>query len=513
MNTSPPWLSPGTWTVRGAAVIGAEGHLVQVEAKHSGASQEPIRLTGLPEISVCQTRDRVRAAIVNSGLTWPGGVTVTVRPESLPKHGSGLDLAIAVAVLTAAGAVAAVPERCLFYGELGLDGSLRPVRGVVPAVLAAAHAGCTQAVVPEQNAAEAVTVPGMTVIPAGSLRDVVAWLRGDCLPARSAMGADLTASSPHACPEGGPDCLAVPPMVRQAAEVSAAGGHHLCLTGPPGAPIPAIAAAVAALMPPLAREDMVEVTAIHSAAGLLGPGHAVITRPPFRAPHHTITPAAMAGGGQEMRPGEAALAHRGVLFLADAPEFPRAVLGMLRQPLCDGEIIVARGGRIVRFPAAFTLIAGMAPCPCRTLTGCSCSQAEARRYRGRVSRELGHRIDMWLDLAPAAPAGDRPEPHRQAGHVSAGRVAAARDRTRHRLAGTPWRLNGDIPGAELRRSYLPPPEAMAVVHRAVDLGRISAQAAHRVLRVAWTLADLEGLDHPGQDECSQALALHLGGIR
>ena len=177
MNTSPPWLSPGTWTVPGATMVGAEGHLVQVAAIHVGASQEPIRLTGLPEISVCQTRDRVRAAVVNSGLPWPDGVTVTVRPEALP-NGSGLDLAIAVAVLTAAGAVAGVPDWCLFYGELGLDGSLRPVRGVVPAVLAATHTGCTQAVVPEQNAAEAVTVPGMTVIPAGSLRDVVAWLRG-----------------------------------------------------------------------------------------------------------------------------------------------------------------------------------------------------------------------------------------------------------------------------------------------------------------------------------------------
>jgi magnesium chelatase family protein len=258
---------------------------------------------------------------------------------------------------------------------------------------------------------------------------------------------------------------------------------------------------------------MVEVTAIHSAAGLLGPGHAVITRPPFRAPHHTTTPAAMAGGGQEMRPGEAALAHRGVLFLANAPEFPRAVLGMLRQPLCDGEIIVARGGRIVRFPAAFTLIAGMAPCPCHALADCTCSEAKARRYRGRVSRELGHRIDIWLDLAPGADAGDRPELDRQAIHVSAGRVAAARDRAQHRLAGRPWRLNGDIPATELRRSYLPPPEAMAAVRRAVDLGQISAPMAHRVLRVAWTLADLAGLDHPGQDECSQALALHLGGLR
>lgn len=198
MNTSPPWLSPGTWTVRSAAVIG-EGHLVQVEAKHSGAGREPIRLAGLPEIIVCQTRDRVRAAIVNSGLPWPSGVTVAVRPESLAKHGNGLDLAVAVAVLTAAGAVAAVPERCLFYGELGLDGSLRPVRGVVPAVVAATHADYAQAVVPEQNAAEAVTVPGMTVIPAGSLCEVVAWLRGGRLSSRPTISANPTASTVHDC--------------------------------------------------------------------------------------------------------------------------------------------------------------------------------------------------------------------------------------------------------------------------------------------------------------------------
>ena len=302
-------------------------------------------------------------------------------------------------------------------------------------------------------------------------------------------------------------------MVRQAAEVSAAGGHHLCLTGPPGAPIPAIAAAVAALMPPLAGEDMVEVTAIHSAAGLLGPGHAVITRPPFRAPHHTITPAAMPGGGQEMRPGEAALAHRGVLFLADAPSSPVPCWGC-----CASRCATARSsspgmagscGSRLRSPSLPAWPpARAAPWP-----------AAVAARRKLAATEAGSAAN-WATASTCGSTSPRlsppetgPEPHRQAAHVSAGRVAAARHRTRHRLAGTPWRLNGDIPAVELRRSYLPPPEAMAVVHRAVELGRISAQAAHRVLRVAWTLADLEGLDHPGQNECSQALALHLGGIR
>jgi len=333
MNTSLPELDSGAGTIRGAVVIGAEGHLAQVAASRSGTGQDPARLEGLPQISVRETRDRVRAAVVNSALPWPGGVTVTVRPASLPSHGGSLDLAIAVAVLTAAGTVSRLPGRCLFYGELGLDGSLRPVPGVLPAVLAAARAGCTLAVVPELNAAEAVTVPGVTVIPAGTLRDVIAWLRAGSTAAHPAMSADPPRPSPEARPPGNLAGLSMPPVVRLAVEACAAGGHHLGLAGPPGAPIPAIAAAVTALMPPLSSEEMLEVTAVWSAAGLLGPGRAVITRPPLRTPHHTISPAALAGGGAGMRPGEAALAHRGVLFLADAPEFPRALLSMLRQPL------------------------------------------------------------------------------------------------------------------------------------------------------------------------------------
>ncbi|HUY49767.1 MAG TPA: ATP-binding protein [Streptosporangiaceae bacterium] len=437
MTNSPPWLSPGTWIACGAAVIGAEGHLVQADAGVSdGAAAFSIQ--GLPEISVRETRDRVRAATLNSGLPWPDrGVTVTLQPLGLPKHGTGLDLAIAVAVLTATGAVAGVPAGCLFYGELGLDGTLRPVRGVLPAVLAAARVGCTRAVVPEQNAAEAVAVPGVTAIPARSLRAVVSWLRGNSLPARPGTGPVTAAPFPDVYPEIGLDQLAVPPVLRLALEASAAGGHHLCLTGPPGAPVPALAAAAAALMPPLQREEMMEVAAVYSAAGLLGPGHALITRPPLRAPHHTITPARMGGGGSGvMRPGEAALAHRGVLFLGDVPEFSRSVLGMLRQPLQDGEIVVARAGVTTRFPAAFTLIAGMSPCPCHAWTSCTCSPLAARRYRGRFISELGSHVALWLDVAQAGPAeGGASEPARHADAISVARVAAARDRAHHRLSG------------------------------------------------------------------------------
>lgn len=327
MTNSPPWPSAGTWSACGAAVIGAEGHMVQADANVSDDAA-PFSLTGLPETSVRETRDRVRAAVLNSGLPWPDrGVTVTLQPPGLPKHGTGLDLAIAVAVLTGTGAVAKVPEGCLFYGELGLDGTLRPLRGVIPAVLAAVRAGRTQGVVPDQNAAEAAMLPGVTVIPCPSLRAVVSWLRGDPLPVQPGID-PAAASPPDICPEISLARLTVPPPMRLAFEASAAGGHHLCLTGPSGAQLPALAASVAALMPPLQREETLETAATHSAAGLLGPRHALITRPRFRAPHHTTTPAGMAGGGSGvMRPGEAALAHRGVLFLDDAPKFTRSVLG------------------------------------------------------------------------------------------------------------------------------------------------------------------------------------------
>ncbi len=459
-----------------------------------------------------EARDRIRAAVLNSGLPWPDhSVTVTLQPPGLAGHGSSMDLTVAVAVLTAVGAVPGVPGGCLFYGELGLDGALRPVRGVLPSVLAAARAGFTLVVVPEQNAAEAVMVPGVTVIGCPSLRTVVSWLRADPAGVRPGIKPVPAPPFPETGPEIGLDGLAVPPMVRVAMEAAAAGGHHLCLTGRPGAPIPALAMSIAALMPPLKREEMLEVSSAYSAAGLLGPKHAVITRPPFRSPHHAITPAGMAGGGPGItRPGEAALAHRGVLFLGDAPEFSRAVLAVLHQPLQDGEIVVARASKTVRFPAAFTLVAGMPPCPCSPWPGCACTPMEALRYRGRFASALGHHIAIWLDVALMRPVGERAG---DADAISAARVATARNRAAFRLAGTPWRVNASISGAELRRSYWPAADAIAPVSHAADLGQISGRAACDVVRMAWTLADLAGMDRPGRQECEQALDLQLGAIR
>jgi len=513
MTTTPPW-GPDTGWAHGAAIIGADGHQVSADATISNGP-DAFAILGLHDTSAPQTRDRIRAAVLNSGLSWPArSITVRLLPASLPKHGSGLDLAIAVAVLTAAGAIpAGAADRCVFVAELGLDGSLRPVRGVLPAVLAAARAGCTRAVVAPQNAAEAVLVPGLAVVPCPSLRAVLAWLRPEPFPGQpGTLAAPIAAPAPRAPVVSSLAGLGAAPRVRRALETSAAGGHHLCLTGPHDAAIPALAGGLAAQLPPLDPDEAMQVTAVHSAAGLLGSGHALITRPPQRSPHHTATRAAILGGGSGMtRPGEAALAHRGVLLLADAPEFARDVLRALRQPLQDGEITVARSGSTVRFPAKFILVAGMAPCPCGARPRCSCSPLQARRYRARLTAELGHHISLWLHVARfGSAAARRQKPGAGADDTSAARVVVARDRARHRLHGTPWQVNNDIPGAELRRSYQPTAEAFAPIRRAVDLGEISERAAHQIIRVAWTLADLAGEARPGAEECGQALAFHLG---
>jgi magnesium chelatase family protein len=320
--------TPVAGSAHGVAVIGVGGHLIQVNARISNGPSA-VSLSGLPETSARETRDRIPAAVLNSSQPWPGrAITVSLLPASLPKHGSGFDLAIAVAVLTAAGTVPAAGDGCVFVAELGLDGSLRPVPGVLPALLAAAAVGCTRAVVAAQNAAEAVTVPGMAVVPCHFLREVLAWLRGRPFPPLPASPAgESVAPSPDVPPVPGLTGLGVPPLTRLAVEAAAAGGHHLCVTGPPGAAIPALAAGLTALLPPLDPGEAVEVTVVHSVAGLLASRRPLITCPPLRSPHHTVTPAALAGGGAGIiRPGEAALAHRGVLFLQDAPEFAAGAL-------------------------------------------------------------------------------------------------------------------------------------------------------------------------------------------
>ena len=515
------------------ALAGVEGHCVAIESDIQNGLPG-LLLVGLPDTALREARDRIRAAIINSGEQWPQRrITVGLSPASLPKRGSGFDVGIAVSILAAAGSVPlAAIEGVTFLGELGLDGRLRPVRGVLPAVAGAAAAGFGKVAVPDACAAEAALVPGLRVVGAPSLGALLAWLRGSADaaeavtvqvtgeggPSRPVLPDDLGRGAGPPGPAVRPDLADVlgQPVARRAAEICAAGGHHLSLLGPPGAGKTMLAERIPTILPTLDRAAALEVTAIHSVAGTLPAGRPLMTEPPFCAPHHTATKAAIVGGGSGIiRPGAASLAHRGCLFLDEAPEFGRDVLDALRQPLESGEVVVARSGLTARFPARFTLVLAANPCPCAKGPGpgaaCTCTPSARRRYLARLSGPLLDRVDVKVEFLPVSRAellSDRgfAEPS----SVVMRRVEAARSRAAARLRDTPWRLNAEIPGSELRRSFTPRPGALAPVERAMDLGQISARGVDRVIRVAWTLADLAGVARPTVEETSYALGLWLG---
>lgn len=494
------------------ALRGLDGQVVEVQCDIS-AGLPGIYFTGLPDASVSESRDRLRAAVHNSGGTWPNRrITVALLPADVRKVGSRFDLAVGVAVLAASGQVPLAPVAgAAWIAELGLDGRLRPVTGVLPSVLAARAAGLRRVVVATANADEAALVGDMDVRCADHLSQVLGWLTGEG-PAPATVlpggGNGEAADRPDLADVAGQQ------LAKRALEIAAAGGHHTYLLGTPGSGKTMLAERLTGLLPPLTDEQSLEVTAVHSVAGLLGDGARLVRRPPLQAPHHTASAAALVGGGSHLaRPGAISLAHRGVLFLDEAPEFATRVLDALRQPLETGRVVLARGGGAVTYPARFQLVLAANPCACgKRERDCLCAAPVKRRYEQRLSGPLLDRIDLRVRVEPV-PHADLfcPAVAPETSAEVAARVVAARGRTAARLAGTGWQLNAEVPGAVLRREpFLPPRSVTRLAEQMLDQGTLSARGFDRVLRLAWTLADLEARDMPTAGDVSEALGFRTG---
>ncbi len=488
-------------SLRSAAVFGVEALAVIVEVDVS-FGLPVFTMVGLPDASVRESRDRVRTAIRNSGFEFPGHrITVNLAPADIRKAGASYDLPIALGVLAANGVVEPrLLDGVVLLGELSLDGSIQPIRGVLPVAVATKREGKAAILLPRANAPEACVVEGLRVLPVDSLLEAVQALNGP-YPADNICAKAGTAAA-HPCTDPEPDFVDVAGqgLAKRALEIAAAGGHNILLIGAPGGGKTMMARRLAGVLPALDFEEALDCTSVHSVAGTLPAGTALMHHRPFRAPHHTISEVAMVGGGSIPRPGEISLAHNGILFLDELPEFERRVLEALRQPLEEGRVTISRAARTASFPARFMLVAAMNPCPCGFYgdrrRACRCTDPQIQRYTGRISGPLRDRIDLVVDVPAVGSTvrddGDRSR--RERSSAIRARVVEARRRQHARFGESNSRLNRQLEGSELHQHCRLDARGTRVIETAIEKFCLSARGCDRVLRVSRTIADLAG--HP-----------------
>lgn len=496
--------------VLSSAVIGIDAYLVEVEVDISQGLPS-FTTVGLPEASVKESRERVKTAITNSGYPFPDiRITVNLAPASIKKEGTGFDLPIAIGLLAATGLIAQETlDRYLILGELSLDGRVKPVNGSLPMAIAAKQAGYDGILVPRENGREASVVEGITVLPVRTLGQVIDFFRGlGQIEPRRADIVDLFTRQAQGEEADFFDVMGQE-HVKRALEVAAAGGHNLLMIGPPGSGKTMLARRIPSILPEMNFEEAIETTKIFSVVGLLPRDQALITRRPYRSPHHTISDAGLIGGGHIPRPGEVSLAHNGVLFLDELPEFKKHVLEVLRQPLEDLRVTISRATTTLTYPASVMLIAAMNPCPCgyfgEPKHECNCSPLQVSRYRSRISGPLLDRIDIHVEV-PAVPYKELMG--NTAGESSARireRVSAARKRQTERFSRSKIHCNAQMRSRQIKTCCEIDGPSATLLETAVDKLGLSARAYNRVLKIARTIADLDGQDRIQVHHISEAV--------